>query len=131
MSRFTASGLRNPLRQDRGELLCHRRDRIGRHKGCADMPHEHRNRTVPHSEQRIADQHRNAYFHIFPDKIAAAGAEIPDRVPDICFVFPEIKDDQRTFYQSGQQRSQCGAGDLHPGRSQFAENEHPVKKEIR
>ena len=121
-----AAGLTDALREGGGKLLRHRGDGVGRHKRRADVPHHHRHRIVAKTQQRVADEHRQADAQIFPQQAAAAAEQVLHPIADAFFHKQKAAENDGAFHRPADEGAQRRTGHAHGGRAEFAENKDVV-----
>ena len=110
--------------------MYHHRDGIGRHKGAANVTHDHGHGVVAQRKQGIADEHGNAHAQVFAQKRPAARAKVVQPVGDAPVAKEEIPADEEKFKSAGDERAQRRAGNFHARRAEAAKDEHPIEKYV-
>ena len=95
-----------------------------------DVTVDHAYQSKAQTQQGIAEQHRQAEFHILPPKLPAGAEEMPEPEAEGVLLHGEVAEDEEELENPGNDGAHGSPQQLQPGGAQLAENEDPVEKEV-
>ena len=94
------------------------------------MADDDRDHGVAEGEHAVRNEDGDGIFQIGRELAAAGAEEVADAEADVLVNDKDIDADDGRFDHAGDQRAECGTRDLHFGRTEVAEDEDPVEKDV-
>ena len=102
----------------------------GHHRGT-HVAEDDADDVAAQTQQAVTDQHRQAEAEIVGEELLAGHVQqVFDPQTQLLVLEEDVTEGDEELRRAGQQGAQCGTGDLHPGNTEFAEDEGIVGDQV-
>ena len=102
----------------------------GHHRGT-HVAEDDADDVAAQTQQAVTDQHRQAEAEIVGEELLAGHVQqVFDPQTQLLVLEEDVTEGDEELRRAGQQGAQCGTGDLHPGSTEFAEDEGIVGDQV-